>query len=320
MSFLSSASARVVLASCSGGLVSAALLLGAGCATTHEANWKAEPAAPAASADDATRAQSLVAEGDALWEQRGDKNKLVEALARWEEAAKLQPSADVATKLSRGHYLLGDGYYALEDNLEGRDAEYQKGLDWATQALKLAAPEFAAAMAAGAKHADAIQKTPKEAVPAMYWYASNLGKWAASKGFATRLKYKDDIKATMNQVKALDESFFFAGPWRYFGAFEAVTAGIAGGDLNKSKENFQKAVAMAPTYLGTKVLWAEMLCTKLQKDEDGDGQNDGKAQFKKLLDEVVAADANAEPSIAAENAIEQAKAKKLLAQMDDLFS
>lgn len=297
-----------------------AVLSSFGCATTHQVNWQEKVAAAPVAEDAATKVQGLTAEGDALWEQRGDKAKLVEGIAKWEEAAAVATSADLAAKIARGHYLLGDGYYALEDNLEGRDAEYQKGLDWATQALKLAAPEFAAAMASGSKHADAIKKAPKEAVPAMYWYASNLGKWAASKGFATRLKYKDDIKATMDHVKALDELFFFAGPWRYFGAFEAATAGIAGGDLGRSKENFQKAVALSPNYLGTRVLWAEMLCTKQQKDEDGDGVADGKAMFKKLLDEVITADVNAEPSIAAENAIEQGKAKKLLAKIDDLFS
>ena len=77
---------------------------------------------------------------------------------------------------------------------------------------------------------------------------------------------------------------------------------------------------MAPNYLGTKVLWAELLCVKLQGDADKDGQNDGKVQFKKLLDEVIAADANADPTIAAENGLEQQKAKKLLAKIDDLFS
>jgi hypothetical protein len=305
---------RIVLASLS--LIVAGSV---GCATTHEANWK-ETSTKTVTADEATQAQTLTGEGDALWEQRGDQQKLVEAIAKWEAAAALAPSVDVASKLARAHYLLGDGYYAVADKLEERDAEYQKGLDWATTALKMAAPEFAAAMAAGAKHADAIQKAPKEAVPAMYWYASNLGKWAAAKGFATRLKYKDDIKATMDHVKALDEQYFFAGPWRYFGAFEALTAGIAGGDLGKSKTNFEKAVMLAPNYLGTKVLWAETLCTKLQKDEDGDGVADGKVKFKQLLDEVIAADPNAEPALAAENALEQQKAKKLLAKIDDLFS
>ena len=299
-------------------LSSAALSLCAGCATTHQSNWQDKPAAPEASAD--ARASALIAQADALWEARADRAQLEAAIAKWEEAAAAAPRAETAAKLARGHYLLGDGFMALADDIVGRDAEYQKGLDWATTALKLSAPDFAAAMAGGAKHADVITKAPKESVAAMYWYASNLGKWAASKGFATRIKYKDDIKATMLHVKSLDESYFFAGPWRYFGAFEALTAGIAGGDLNKSKENFAKAVTMAPSYLGTKVLWAELLCVKLQGDSDSDGNNDGKVQFQKLLDEVIAADANADPTIAPENGLEQQKAKKLLAKIDDLFS
>ena len=287
-----------------------------GCATTHEAHWADKPAAAPATADAADKAKALVDDGDKLWAERGDQQKLIAAIAKWEEAAKLAASADVASKLSHAHYLLGDGYYAVADDVANRDAEYQKGLDWATQALKLAAPEFAAAVAGGKKFSEAIQLAPKDAVPAMYWYASNMGKWATSQGFATVLKYKDDIKATMDHVKALDEQYFYAGPWRYFGAYEARTAGIAGGDLGRSKEDFTKAVTLAPHYLGTKVLWAEFLCVKHQKADDPDG----KAQFKKLLDEVIAADANADPAIAAENTIEQKKAKKLLAKIDELFS
>lgn len=283
--------------------MSAALSV-SGCAT-YQAKWD-EKVTTAAPTDAATAA---VTEGDAAWEARGDKAKLTEAITKWEAAFEKGPSAELAAKLSRAHYLLGDGYLALEGNAEGRDAEYQKGLDWATRSLTIAAPAFAKAMTEGKKHAESITLAPKEAVPGMYWYATNLGKWAASKGFATRLRYKDDIKATMDHVKSLDEMYFYAAPWRYFGSFEAVTAGIAGGSLEKSETNFKKAIELAPNYLGAKVLWAEYLCTKKQD----------KATFKQLLDEVIAADAKVDPAIAPENAIEQLKAKKLLAEIDEKF-
>ncbi|MBI1948096.1 MAG: hypothetical protein HYS27_20565 [Deltaproteobacteria bacterium] len=297
-----------------------AVAVGAGCATTHEAKWSEKPVAVAATPEGATAAVAVATEGDELWKQRGDKAKLAAALAKWEEAAKAAPTAELASKLARGHYLMGDGYLMLEDNAAGRDEEYQKGLDWATTALKLAAPDFAAAMANSGKHAEAIKLAPKEAVPAMYWYAANLGKWASSKGFATRLKYKDDLKATMEHVKSLEPEFFYAAAWRYFGGYEAATAGIAGGSLDKSKENFEKAIQLAPNYFGTKVLYADFLCTKLQKDTDGDGISDGKKKFKELLEAVIAADPNVDPEIAPENTIEQAKAKKLLGQIDQLFA
>lgn len=288
--------------------MSAALAV-SGCATTYEAKWDEKPAANAAVATEADALTAAVSEGDAAWELRADKAKLNEAITKWEAAFEKGGTQELAAKLSRAHYLLGDGYYSLENNIEGRDAEYQKGLDWATRSLKIAAPEFTKAMTDGKKHADAISLAGKDAVPAMYWYATNLGKWASTKGFATRLRYKDDIKATMLHVKALDADYFYAAPWRYFGSFEAVTAGLAGGSLEKSEENFKKAVELAPNYLGSKVLWADYLCTKKQDKET----------FKKLLDEVIAADPKIDPAIEPENRIEQQKAKKLLAEIDEKF-
>jgi len=273
--------------------------------------WDEKPVAAAAATAptevDATKA--LQDKADALWAKRDDKQSLTEAIAAYEQLAEKAPSADLFAKLSRAHYLLGDGHYALEGKAAERDAEYQLGLDWASKSLKAAAPAFAEAMAAGKKHPEAIQLAGKEAVPGMYWYATNLGKWAASKGFATRLRYKDDAKSTMDRVNALDPSFFYSAPLRYFGSFEALTSGIAGGSLAKSEDFFTKAVAAAPNYLGSKVLWADYLSTKKQD----------KATFVRLLNEVISADARADADIAPENLMEQVKAKKLLEQVEEKF-
>lgn len=289
-----------------------AIAFAAGCGSTREAKWDEQQQVKADAAPDAgERATALIAEGDALWAERLDKAKLQQAIAKWEEAATLTESAELAVRLSRGHYLLADGHYALEGDVENRDAHYTKGLDWAEKAIQLSAPEFVAAMKAGEKHRDAIKKAPKDAVPGMYWYATNMGKWATSKGFATVLRYKDDIAATMTHVLALDPGYFYAAPYRYFGAYEARTAGIAGGSLEKSEEHFKKSIELAPDYLATKVLWAEFLCPK-----QGEA---GKATAKRLLEEVIAADPNAVPDIAPENTIEQQKAKAMLAKLDEMF-
>jgi tetratricopeptide (TPR) repeat protein len=280
------------------------LLALTGCATTYDARWGEQPAKEAPVVDGAA-----LAEGDAAWELRGEKEKLIEALTRWEAAWAQAPDVELAIKLARGHHLLGDGYYVLENDAQHRDVEYQQGLTWATRALKLAAPEFAAAMAHGKKHVDAIALAPRQSVPAMYWYATNLGKWAASKGFATRLRYREDVRATMERVKSLDENYFYGGPWRYFGTFEAVTSNLAGGSLEKSEQNYKKAVEVAPNYLLNRVLWADFLCTRQQD----------RATFKKILDEVIAADPKIDPAIEPENRIEQAKARKLLSEIAEKF-
>ncbi len=48
-------------------------------------------------------------------------------------------------------------------------------------------------------------------------------------------------------------------------------------------------------------------------------KKDDEAQFKKLLNEVLAADPNAIPEIAPEMIVEQAKAKELLENIDEYF-
>jgi len=288
-------------------LLSSSLLTA--CGTTREAKWDEKPTQTEATADNTDAANSLVEEGDAAWAQRIDQSQLETAIAKWEEAAKGTANAELYLKLSRGHYFLADGFYAVAGDAEKRDAHYTAGLDWAEKALGVTAPEFVAASKEGMKHEEAILKAPVEAVPAMYWYATNLGKWAASKGFATKLKYKDSIKSTMLHVQSLDDKYFYSSPYRYFGAFEAATAGIAGGSLEKSEENFKTAVEKNPEYLGTKVLWADYLAKKQNNRE----------LYEKLLKEVVEADPAVDPAIEPENKREQEKAKKLLANIDDVF-
>jgi tetratricopeptide (TPR) repeat protein len=282
-----------------------------GCATTRESKYLDEEEPAAAADGSADAAAGLVAEGDALFAERGDQAKLEAAIAKYGEAAKTAPSGELYVKLSRSHYLLGDGHHGLAGNAEKRDEHYTIGLDYAEKALKLLAPEFVAEMKGGAKHRDAISKAPKDAVPAMYWYSTNMGKWASAKGFATILRYKDDIKATMDHVMALDPNFFHGAPYRYFGAYEARTAGLAGGSLEESEKNFKKNIDLAPHYLGTKVLWAEFLCPKQGAE--------GKETFKKLLQEVIDADPTVVAEVEPENRIEQAKAKKLLSRIDEIF-
>ena len=78
--------------------------------------------------------------------------------------------------------------------------------------------------------------------------------------------------------------------------------------MPKSKENFEKSIKMAPAYLGTKVLFAEIYMTK----------KEDKAGFQKLLNEVINAKLE-KNDIYSENLIEKRKAVKLLEKMKDLF-
>jgi hypothetical protein len=283
-----------------------ALLMPIGCAG-RKAVWKdgeGDQGGPAASTDVA----ALVAKGDESWAKRTDPAAIRAALVEWEKAAALAPKdMDLLVRITRGYYFLADGY------LRASEKEYlevmDKAVKWGEKAMIAASPEFEAKMRDGGKIPDAVKLVPKQGVPAMYWYASALGKWAKMKGFAVLLGQKDNVKATMDRCLELDANFFYGGPHRYFGAFYAVAPAFAGGDLEKSKVHFNKSLEIAPAYVGTKVLWAAELSTKQQDEET----------FEVLLNEVLAAPDDAIPELTPEIIVEKGKAKELLAQQGDLF-
>lgn len=251
------------------------------------------------------------------WAGRSDKAKAIEAIGLWERSLGCAEGAgspkdrcqsvpttaaniDVLAMLTRANYFVADSF------LRGSEGDYLEYMDravwWGERALIAASPEFGEKMRGKAKFQDAIVVVGKPALPAMYWYASALGKWARMKGFGVVVGQKDNIKATMGRALELDPNFFHGGPHRYFGAFYSVAPAFAGGDTNKSAEHFNKSLEIAPYYLGTKVLMAENLATKL----------DDAAMFDRLLKEVVEADlSTVPPEILPEMKIEQEKAREL---------
>jgi hypothetical protein len=250
---------------------------------------------------------AAIAEGDKHWEKRADANEIRAAIASWEKAAAADAkNLDVLVKLTRANYFLADGY--LRDNEKEYLRTMDLGVKWGEKAMIAASPEFEAKMRSGGKYPEAVKLVPKAGVPAMYWYASSLGKWAKRKGFAVLLGQKDNVKSTMDHVLELDPNYYYGGPHRYFGAFYAIAPAFAGGDLEKSRVHFNKSLEISP-YVGTKVLWAAELAVK-EQDED---------TFDKLLNEVIATPDDVIPEVKPEIRVAKQKARELLAQKEELF-
>lgn len=296
---------RIGLSLCVAGL---ALSIGAGCAG-RKAAWQDKNTENADSAT-ATAAESdpNMAAAEGHWAKRTDPNEIRQAISSWEKAVEANPkNVEALSMLVRANYFLADGY------LRGDEKAYLEHMDkavgWGEKALIAASPEFEEKMRNKAKFYEAVTVVGKEGVPAMYWYSAALGKWARAKSFAVLVGQKDNVKAAMDRVMELDAGFFYAGPDRYFGAFYSVAPAFAGGDLDKSQEHFDKSLAVAPNYLGTKVLMAENLAVKLD-DED---------KFKAWLQEVLDGDPKGIPELEPEALVEQQKAKELLENIDEYF-
>jgi tetratricopeptide (TPR) repeat protein len=284
----------------------------AGCAGGRQASWEAAEATAESQTPEAqSRRQALLEEAQELWAQRDDQQTLEQAIDRWEQALKIDPSQhETWTDLSRGYYFLADCHIQFEDDSKERMLEvYEKSTQAGEQALIQLSPEFRKKMQGGTRMEEAVTVLKKDAVPALYWRSAALGKWAAAKGFATLLSYKDEVRAVMTHAHELDRLYYFGGPDRYFGAFFARAPSFAGGDLDRSKAHFEASLQLEPNYFATRVLYAEDYGVKSQDRE----------VFDQQLDYVLATDPEILPEAAPENRCEQRKAKRAKEKADEVF-
>ena len=245
-----------------------------------------------------------------FWAKRGEQAELQKALDVWTAAIDKDPE-DVETLgwLARGHYLMTYGHHGKENDRDVMLKGYKAAADYAMQGIRAASSEFVACLDTGDPVDDCVKHVPKEAHMSLYWYAVAISRYAATDSFPTLLFYKNQVFSVMQRCLELDENFFFGAAHRYFGAFYAKAPDWAGGDLNKSKEHFDKAIEMAPNYFGTRILMAELYATKAE-DED---------MFQELLQFVIDNDPNSLPAVAPENKLDQEVAKQLLEDMEDIF-
>ena len=297
------------------GAVAVVTAFAMGCGSSREAVWDTTPDTQTQeprTAEQQSQREQLIAAGEEAWTNRLDEAQLKTAIEKWEQAAELDASDHTLwVRLARAYYFLADGHMSFDEARADEMVEtYEKGIQASERALVALSPEFAQRMRAGTRIEEAVAVLDAQAVPALYWRSSNMGKWGLSKGFATVLSYKDEIRAIMARCLELDASYFYHGPHRYFGAFYARVPAFAGGDLERSKEHFETALAADPGYLGTRTLMAEFYAVKSQNRE----------LFNQQLEAVLSADLSALPEdVLPENTIEQRRAEALKTKGDELF-
>jgi len=247
-----------------------------------------------------------LAAADELWQNRGNMTTLKEAIAAYEAiATDLPDNREAHLRAARGWYFLADGFMTDKDE---KIATYLKSIEWGKRCMAIN-KDFAQRINDGDKEADAAAALTKEDVPCTYWTASALGKWAKASGIAKSLRHIGTVKAYIGKVEELEPTYYHHGPWRYWGAYYSVLPSFAGRDLDKSAEYFDKTIAASPKYLGSYVLRAENLAVA----------NQDVAQFDADLKVVLDFDLDEMPELKPENGREQAKARALLKEREELF-
>jgi len=274
---------------------------------TAKAAPRPAAATPATAPEDVT---SRAARAVAAFDHRDERAALEQAIASW-EAVTASETAPVErlVSLSRAYNLLADAFLANPADRDQSLLALEKGMRVGERALLASAPALAARVAAGERIDAALAALPKESMAAAYWYGANLTGYALIKGLRTAVYYRERILAVLNHLVALDEHFLAAGPERLLATFYALAPSAAGGDLAKARLHFERALALAPNELWTRVVYAEQYAVKARDRE----------LFTRLLGEATALDPAEPAELRPEHVLWQNRALQLLAKADDLF-
>ena len=256
----------------------------------------------------ATAAAGSIEEIQGMWlADRASAASLDAIIAKLEALTAAEPgNQEALILLARALYFRADGF---TEDTEEKKALFERGVT-AGEAAMAADPAFKARIDKGDKPSDAVFALQKDDQMAIYWTATNLGKWARASGFSTLVKYKGYVAKMMTHCLELDETSYYAGPVRYWGAFYSVAPGFAGGDMNKSREFFEKAKAMNPEAFSTYVLYADTYAVKTQD----------RALFDSLLQYVLDTPSDIIPELVPEQDVEKVKAQRLLDNASELFA
>jgi hypothetical protein len=247
------------------------------------------------------------------WKKRHIKDQLEAFIVKFEHLSRSIGSNridgvtfyEICEYLARAYYILADSHYK---KLNLKKKYWEVGAAWAERGLSINR-KFRKAVDDDGKLVAGLKYLQKNEAGALYWYLANVGQWAKNSGIATTLKYKSLIIRMANRVQQLNPEFYYAGIFRYWGAFFSVMPNYAGGSLEKSLKNFDKSLELSPDYLGTKLLMASLYTVKAGKRD----------QFTRILREILKAPLNRVSEIYPENYLVKKKARRLLEEVEFLF-
>jgi predicted anti-sigma-YlaC factor YlaD len=160
--------------------------------------------------------------------------------------------------------------------------------------------------------AKALAAMGREDVPLLFWTASA---WtlaiANGKTDMALVAERPGPIAMLERALALDEAWNEGAIHEFFVAYDAIRTAAEGGGPERARAHLERALALSmKKKLGPRVSWAEGVLVQRQE----------RAEFIRVLEEVVRADPGEVPRYRLANVLAQRRAKALLAHVDDLFT
>jgi tetratricopeptide (TPR) repeat protein len=217
---------------------------------------------------------------DKAWANRESMNGQSDILNFVNEASKVPDNFDVAWRVARLVYYIGN--FGSGKNLS--KAEQVKLFQYGFEAGKLA------------------KNLEPKRVEGYYWYATNLGSYGLAKGILSALSNAKDGRNALLEAALIDPTYQWGGPYRILGRYyQEVPSVISFGDKKKALEYYNKAIAIDPNFrlnliylgilqkdLGEKEV-ALSLFEQAGKKADKDGKNEEnryKQELKENIDKL----------------------------------
>ncbi len=242
-------------------------------------------------------------QADSLWALRADPGAARQSLKAYRNAVrKRRDSPELLARLSHACYFVAT---YISSSPEQRDALFREGQDIALEGMRLD-PGFYGVFRETGDETEAARSLDPAYIELLYWYVVNLARELNQETAIIRRGNKARVESLNARLLALDAGFYYAGPHRIAGA---IPTRFPEGVLADSKSHFETAIALAPGYLGNRVIYADLYAVRAKDKE----------LFRTQLEAVLAAPEDTASAIAPENGYARAQAKGMLAKMDAIF-
>ena len=219
-------------------------------------------------------------------------------------------NTDLLLFAAQGFYGYSYGFIETEDPARA-GALYRRCYSYALRTFSLRGFDIDPETASADSLQAAVAKAGKGDVPAIFWTASCMGKWAdMNRDNVASVAGLSNVAILMQRVIELDDSYYHGGAHMFFGVYYGGLSPMFGGDYALSEQHFRRAAEIN----NDKLLLVDLLHAQFL-----DRQQLNQAGFHQRLTGILDAPEGLYPQMALVNAMSKHKAALLLEQEEDWF-
>ena len=217
---------------------------------------------------------------------------------------------DLLLFAAQGFYGYSYGFIETEDPARA-GALYRRCYGYAKRTFSLRGYDIDPETASADDLQNAVANASKGDVPAIFWTATCLGKWAdMNRDNLAGVAGLSNVAILMQRVIELDDSYYYGAAHLFFGVYYGGLSPMFGGDFALAEQHFQRAA---------EINHDKLLLVDLLHAEYLDRQQLNQAGFHQRLVGILEAPEDLYPQMALVNAISKHKAALLLEQEGEWF-